>query len=123
MNSLGRAGQLGGEGDILRTVTVAASDTITLYDHDVYLYVVGGGASRTTSTTVFNSSRILPGRILVLIGTDDTNTVVIAKTAPGSAAKDTVISSANITLGNLDTLTLMQGNSGEWIRISTFDNT
>lgn len=88
--------------------------TFTLNVSTQYHKITASGASRTSSTTNAISDGFFIGQILILEGTDDTNTVIIKDNANTKLSGD-------ITLGLNDTLTLLW-NGSDWIMLATTDN-
>lgn len=102
--------------------TVAASGTISLPDYDDTLFVVGASGGTTTAATAFSASSVVPGRKIVIMGTNDTDSVTLTHTAVASSTVGTFTSSGVLTLGNGDCITIMQMPNGGWVRVSNAAN-
>lgn len=91
--------------------TVGAGFTI---DPKTRTHELTGTASRTSDTTTAIKDGAYKGQLLILIGTDDTNTIII-KTAANTHL------TGDITLGEDDTLSLIW-NGTSWLELATSNN-
>lgn len=77
-------------------------------------HILTGTASRTSDTTTAINDGIYKGQLLILEGTDNTNTIIIKEGANTNLTGD-------ITLGSEDILTLIW-NGSIWVQITVSNN-
>ncbi len=95
-------------------ITVGAGFTLDQDDLETAYIVLDGTASRTSDTTTAIEDGLETGQILILQGTDDTNTIIIKDNANTALAGD-------CTLGENDTLTLIY-NGTVWVELCRSNN-
>jgi hypothetical protein len=115
MAILARLKSLAGTGEILPVLPVSATPVISpAYS----VFTVGG----TTAITSFSTDTpVLPGRVVILMGTDATGPV-FTDTAIGSTAEGKIHLSAALTLANGTAIAFVQGNNGSWWEVARAAN-
>ena len=101
------------------TQTLVATDAILASETNVIPVAGSGGAVTLTSTpTIANGD---PWQVILIVGTDNTNTVTIQDNS--AIASNVDLGGANVTLGNTDYLALIFNDlNTEWERLFSTNN-
>jgi hypothetical protein len=120
---LGRARNLVSGVPALPEQVPVASGFIYVNDVDMIYKLNPAGAVTLDTGAVIKAATRMPGRRIQLVGSHDTNTVTLTRTAVASAAEGTVaLGAATRVLGKYDTLELMQLDDGSWTEVGGFVN-
>lgn len=108
-------------GDTPPTVTIPAGSTsfsIPEYANQFYLTA----PSTVTIGTINANSRILPGRVVYLIGAASTAAITLTNNAGTTTKGQIDAGAADLTVDDQDVVVLVQVVNGTWLEVSSADN-